>query len=89
MQVYTASGEIADDADILSCLIAIVQSSEFSPEPVGFFTTEHRDAWGSLYQELTKGTHFLICLPIFLLFRKYTEIPLCINVLKILSTGNH
>jgi len=54
MQVYTASGEIADDADILSCLIATVQSSESSPEPVGFFTTEHRDAWGSLYQELTK-----------------------------------
>jgi hypothetical protein len=58
MQVYTASGEIADDADIQKCLIAIVENSEPSLVPVGFFTAEHRDSWGSLYQELTKGRYF-------------------------------
>lgn len=67
MQVYTASGEIAADADILSCLVAIVQNSEPSSEPVGFFTTEHRDAWGLLYQELTKGIQ---------IFKKFTNVLL-------------
>jgi len=60
MQVYTANGEIADDADIQSCLIAIVERSEPSLVPVGFLTTEHRDSWGSLYQELTKGRCFFL-----------------------------
>ena len=66
MQVYTSNGEIADDDDILSCLISIVSNSEPSAESVGIFTTEHRDVWGSVYQDLTKGNYFSHLLFIFL-----------------------
>ncbi len=55
MVVYGGDGQILDDNDILSGLMHIVQNSTGPADGVGFLTTECRNVWGIVNQELKKG----------------------------------
>jgi len=54
LDVYTANGHIPEEADVFQSLLNIVDkiSGKYSNEPVGFLTTEERNAWGVAYEKL-------------------------------------
>jgi len=56
LDVYTANGQIPEEADMFQSLLNIVNKvSGSSNEPVGILTTENRNAWGVAYEKLRKG----------------------------------
>jgi hypothetical protein len=55
MVVYKGDGQMLDDNDILNGLMHIVKNSTGPADGVGFLTTECRNVWGIVNQELKKG----------------------------------
>ncbi|XP_046459973.1 carnitine O-acetyltransferase-like isoform X1 [Daphnia pulex] len=54
MVVYGGDGQMLDDNDILNGLMHIVKNSTGPADGVGFLTTECRNVWGIVNQELKK-----------------------------------